>query len=472
MTEQMFGYYNKNAAARRFLLSAPFFGAVSFGSAAAAFYNGQIGTKGSGHLPNTEDLRVYLCIDLKSFYASVECVERGLDPFRVNLVVADPDRTDKTICLAITPAMKALGVRNRCRVFEIPPGMDYIMAVPRMHLYLEYSARIYAVYLRYVAREDIHIYSVDEAFLDVTHYLKLYGLRARELAVRIMNDIFETTGITATCGIGTNLYLTKIALDITAKHVPEHIGILTEERYRASLWDHRPLTDFWRIGPGTAAHLARLGMDTMRQVAAADEDLLYKEFGIDAELLIDHAWGREPVTIADIKQYRPKSNSLSSGQILPWDYHFDDGLLVVKEMTEQLGMELLDKGLVTSAVTLLLSYSRASGVPYSRGTESFPEPVNSCRKLLETTENLYRRIVRPEAAIRRIGLDFHGVEPERGMQCSLFDDPKQLERERSLSGAILTLRDRYGKSAVFRGMDLQENARTLERNAQIGGHRA
>ena len=258
--------------------------------------------------------RSYLCIDLKSFYASVECVERCLDALTTNLVVADPERGDKTICLAVSPSLKALGVKNRCRVFEIPKQIPYIMAPPRMKLYIEYSANIYAIYLRYVAKEDIHVYSIDEAFLDVTDYLGMYGMTARQLAVTIMEDVKRETGITATAGIGTNLYLAKVALDITAKHAEDHIGFLTEELYRKTLWEHRPLTDFWRIGRGTVNRLGSLGLLTMKDVAQADEDALYKMFGVDAELLIDHAWGRESVTMADIKAYRPENNSVGSGQ--------------------------------------------------------------------------------------------------------------------------------------------------------------
>ncbi|MBQ2503308.1 MAG: DNA repair protein, partial [Lachnospiraceae bacterium] len=265
--------------------------------------------------------RTYLCIDLKSFYASVECAERGLDPMTTRLVVADPTRTDKTICLAISPAMKALGIHNRCRVFEIPKGIDYIMAPPRMQKYLDYSAEIYGIYLKYISKQDIYVYSVDEAFMDVTEYLKLYGMTAKELGQRIMQDIYDTVHVRATCGIGSNLYLTKIALDITAKHAADFIGELDEESYCKTLWDHKPLTDFWRIGGGIARRLAPYGIYTMGDIARADEDLLYRLFGIDAELLIDHAWGREPVTIADIKNYHTRTKSITSGQVLMCDYN-------------------------------------------------------------------------------------------------------------------------------------------------------
>lgn len=260
--------------------------------------------------------RTYICIDLKSFYASVECRERGLDPLTANLVVADPERTEKTICLAVSPAMRAKGVPGRCRVFQIPPDIEYIMAPPRMQLYIDYSADIYAIYLQYISKEDIHVYSIDEAFMDVTDYLPMYRMSAKELSVKIMGDVYAATGITATCGIGTNLYLAKIALDITAKHVEDHIGVLDEASYQKTLWSHKPLTDFWRIGTGIAKRLESAGIYTMEGIAKADEAMLYRMFGIDAELLIDHAWGRETTTIADIKAYRPKENSISSSQVL------------------------------------------------------------------------------------------------------------------------------------------------------------
>ena len=285
--------------------------------------------------------RMYLCIDLKSFYASVECIERGLDPYKANLIVADLSRTEKTICLAASPAIKALGVSSRCRVFEIPKNIKYIAATPRMALYMEYSARIYSVYLKYISKEDIHVYSVDEVFIDVTDYLTMYQMSAKELGIMIIDDIVATTGITATCGIGTNLYLAKIALDITAKHVDDHIGYLTEELFCETLWDYRPLTDFWRIGPGTAKRLESIGIFTMRQIAMADEDMLYKMFGVDAELLIDHAWGVEPTLISDIKTYSPTSNSITSGQVLDRDYAHEEGKLIVKEMTDLLCLDLV-----------------------------------------------------------------------------------------------------------------------------------
>ena len=314
--------------------------------------------------------RTYLCIDLKSFYASVECVERGLDPMKAKLVVADPSRTEKTICLAVTPALKALGVKNRCRVFQIPKGIEYITAPPRMALYIDYSARIYSIYLKYAAPEDIHVYSIDEGFIDATAYLPARRMDARQFALAIMADIKDTLGITATCGIGSNLYLAKVALDIISKHSDDFIGILSEESYRETLWGHRPMTDFWRIGEGTVRRLERLGIQTMGEVAHADERVLYKTFGIDAELLIDHAWGRESTTMADIKNYVPETHSLTSGQVLSCGYGYEKGKIIVREMAESLALDLFDQGLVTSSINLALGYSFHSGKPPVSGSIS------------------------------------------------------------------------------------------------------
>lgn len=416
--------------------------------------------------------RLYMCIDLKSFYASVECVERNLDPLTTNLVVADPERSEKTICLAISPSMKALGISNRCRVFQIPESVTYIMAPPRMKLYIDYAAEIYAIYLKYIAKEDIHVYSIDEAFLDVTDYLHMYCMSPKELGKTIMDDILHTTGITATCGVGTNLYLAKVALDITAKHVKDHIGYLTESSYQQSLWDYQPITDFWRIGPGIARRLSSLGITTMKGIADYDEDALYKTFGIDAELLIDHAWGRESTTIADIKQYRPQYNSLGSGQVLPRDYSFDEGVLIVKEMTDLLTLELVDKGLVTDSVTLHVGYSNPYNMKSAHGTTTLEVTTSSTKRLLEAVEKLYRRIVNPSVPIRRVTLTYNHVVDERYQQYDLLADPAEQERERKLQHAVLDIKKRFGKNAIVRGMNLQEGATTMERNRQIGGHKS
>jgi len=416
--------------------------------------------------------RKYICIDLKSFYASVECVERGLDPMTTNLVVADMSRTEKTICLAITPSMKALGIKNRCRVFEIPDNVDYIAAIPRMQLYIDYSAKIYGIYLDYIAPEDIHVYSIDEAFMDVTDYLSMYGMTARELGKKIISDIYDRLGIRATCGIGTNLYLTKIALDITAKHADDFIGELDEESYRRTLSDHRPLTDFCRIGPGIAKKLASYGIYTMRDITNADEDMLYKLFGIDAELLIDHAWGREPVTMKDIKNYRSETNCLSSGQVLPCDYSYEDGRLIVKEMTDLLCLDMVDRNLVTKSLTLHVSYSSCLEVPSAHGTISVLDETNADIILVPAIVKLYEQIVNPAYTVRRVNITCNNVVEEQYIQYSLFDDSKALMRNRRVQEAVIDIKDRYGKNAILKGMNLEEHATTKERNAQIGGHRS
>ena len=416
--------------------------------------------------------RKYSCIDLKSFYASVECRERGLDPMKSNLVVADPERTDKTICLAVSPAMKAKGVPGRCRVFEIPGGIEYIMAPPRMQLYIDYSAAIYGIYLKYISKEDIHVYSIDEVFMDMTDYLKLYQMNEKELSMRIMQDIFDSTGITATAGIGTNLYLAKVALDITAKHVPDHIGILNEESYCQTLWDHKPLTDFWRIGKGTVNRLGRAGITTMGEVAHADEDLLYRMFGVDAELLIDHAWGRESTTLEDIKKYQPRDTSVSSGQVLPRDYSFEEAKLVAKEMADVLSLDLVAKGLSTDSVTLHVGYSYRLEKKSAHGTIKLPTVTSSSRQIISHTELLFERIVEKNAPVRRISVTFNHVMDELYRQYDLFTSPEDAEREHRLQKAILEIKERFGKNAIVRGMDLQEGATAMERNIQIGGHRS
>lgn len=414
----------------------------------------------------------YLCIDLKSFYASVECVARNMDPMTENLVVADPERTEKTICLAITPAMKALGIKNRCRLFEIPKHVSYTIAPPRMQKYIDTAAEIYAVYLKYVAREDIHVYSIDEVFIDVTDYLALYQLSARALGSKIMNDIYKTTKIRATCGVGTNLYLAKIALDITAKHAADFIGELDEESYRTQLWGHRPLTDFWRIGAGTARRLEPYGIRTMRDIAEADEDFLYHLFGIDAELLIDHAWGREPVTIADIKSYRPQSNCLGSGQVLSSDYPYDKGLLVVKEMMDLLCLDLVEKNLVTSSVTLHIGYSRRFNAASAHGTVSLDTQTSSDLLLIPAVTRLYQQIVNPSYPVHRVNITCNNVMPEEYHQYNFFQDSAELERNRKIQQAVISIKHKFGKDAILKGMNLEEGATTRERNHQIGGHKS
>jgi len=416
--------------------------------------------------------RTYLCIDLKSFYASVECVKRGLDPMTTNLVVADMSRTEKTICLAITPAMKKLGIPNRCRIFEIPKHVTYIAAPPRMQLYIDYAAEIYGIYLKYIAKEDIHVYSIDEAFMDVTDYLSLYDMTARQLGKTILNEIYVNLGIRATCGIGSNLYLTKVALDITAKHSDDFIGELTEETYRETLWSHRPLTDFWRIGKGISRKLESVGIFTMKEIAQADENLLYRMFGIDAELLIDHAYGREPVTIADIKSYKAQSNCLSSGQVLACSYPYEDGKLIVKEMADLLCLDLVDKGLVTKSVTLHLGYDNRLGAAPAHGTVSLDDETSADILILPAVEKLYSRIADPSLTIKRVTLTFNNVVPEEYHQYSFFTDAESLQKNRKIQEAVLSIKQKYGKNAILKGMNLEEHATTRERNTQIGGHRS
>lgn len=414
----------------------------------------------------------YLCIDLKTFYASVECVKRGLDPLTTKLVVADPERGEKTICLAITSAMKALGIKNRCRIFEIPRGIEYIIAPPRMKLYINYSAQIYSIYLKYISKEDIHVYSIDEVFMDVTDYLSMYQTDVKDLARQIMEDIKKTTGITATAGIGTNLYLAKVALDITAKHVEDHIGYLDEKSYQQTLWNHKKLTDFWRVGAGTVKRLSSLEIMTMGDIAAADEDVLYRMFGVDAELLIDHAWGRESTTMADIKAYKSKNSSMSSGQVLPRDYNFEECKLVVQEMLDALCLDMTDKGVVTGSITLMIGYSNSLNMKPVNGTVSMTVYTSSYRTIVPYVIKLYERIVDPKNPIKRLNLSCDGIHDEAYEQYDLFTDYAEVERDKKIQKATLEIKKKFGNNALIRGMDLQEAATTRERNRQIGGHKS
>lgn len=434
-------------------------------------------------------MRSYFCIDLKSFYAAVECVERGLDVMTTDLVVADESRTDKTICLAVSPSLKEKGVKNRCRLFEIPLNLrkQTIIAPPRMQKYLDYAAEIYGIYLNYISKEDIYVYSIDEVFIDATDYLKLYQKTPRELAEFLMQEVFSAVGVRATAGIGSNLYLAKIALDIMAKHSPDFIGELTEESYKAQLWDHRPLTDFWRIGLGTARTLERHSLFTMRAVAMADEDILYNLFGVDAELLVDHAWGREPVTIKDIKNYHSRAKSFSSGQVLYRDYSPKEARLIVREMTREICLRLKRESLLTQSITLYLGYSnkykskltgaenaaisrRGYFVPSSSGTTNLHSITSDEAVISPKLMALYDEIVL-DMDIRRIYLYVNKLQPaEKPRQLSLFDaGPSKINQA---SDAILEIQRRYGKNAIFRGEDLEKHATTLVRNSQIGGHSA
>lgn len=413
--------------------------------------------------------KYYLCIDLKTFYASVECVERGLDPFNTNLVVVDPNRGKGTICLAISPKMKMLGVKNRCRIFEIPPTIKYIVATPRMKKYIEYSANIYAIYLKYFSKEDIHVYSIDEAFMDVTKYLKLYKLNPIELAKKIIKDIFKTYGITATAGIGTNMYLAKIALDITAKHNPNNIGYLNEEKYKKELWHHKPLSDFWQIGKGIERRLNKMRIFDMYDIAHTEQKRLYKEFGVNAEYLIDHSWGKESCTIADIKAYKPKTNSITNSQVLFEDYSFIKARLVLKEMVELGSLRLIESNLVTDTVGLYIGYSKNT-IKATGGTRKLTNYTNIYSELLKAFLEIYNKTTDTDIPIRRIGVNFANVIETESVQLSLFIDQERVDEERKLELAMCSIKNKMGKNAIIRGMDLEDGATTIMRNKLIGGH--
>lgn len=504
--------------------------------------------------------KTYIAIDLKSFYASVECRERNRDPLTTNLVVADPSRTEKTICLAVSPSLKKYGLSGRARLFEViqkvnaannirklkapnkvfcgssddstelqkNPSLkiDYIIAPPRMARYMEYSTKIYNIYLKYIAPEDIHIYSIDEVFIDVTHYLSTYNMTARELAMTMIQDILDTTGITATAGIGTNMYLCKIAMDIVAKHIePDKNGVriaeLDEMSYRRLLWNHKPLTDFWRVGRGYSKKLEKIGLYTMGDIARCsigkstdyyNEELLYKLFGINAELLIDHAWGYEPCTMEDVKAYKPETNSISSGQVLHCPYEFDKARLVVKEMIDLMALDLVDKGLVTSQIVLTIGYDIENITDKNRsqsykgtvttnyygkkvpkpahGTTNLPKQTSSTTLITNAVMELYDKIVNKKLLIRRINIvanklvDEHSVKnANKYEQLDLFTDYEDLkkqrekenaesEREKRMQNTILDIKKKFGKNAILKGMNLQKGATAKDRNNQIGGHKA
>ena len=478
---------------------------------------------------------VFIAIDLKSFYASVECIERGLDPLTTPLVVADAGRTNKTICLAVSPALKAIGLPGRARLFEVvervrqynamrdeKDALTYITAPPRMALYLDYSTRIYEVYLKYIAPEDIHVYSIDEIMFEATHYLNTYLMTPKELASKMIRDVYETIGITATAGIGTNLYLCKVAMDILAKHAkPDENGVriaqLDEMSYRKELWTHTPITDFWRVGRGYAKKLEAYGIYTMGDIARCslgetqdfyNEELLYRLFGVNAELLIDHAWGYEPCTMAAIKAYKPENNSIVSGQVLHCPYESSMARLVVQEMADLLALDLFEKQYVTDQIVLTVGYDidnltdperkkyyrgpvttdhYGRQVPkHAHGTTNLKQKTSSAMQLIQATLELYDRIVHPRLLVRRISICANRIVPEAEYvkeptyeQMSLFDTPQEskeenelLARERKLQQAMLDVKKRYGKNAMVKGMNLQEGATTMERNRQIGGHKA
>lgn len=415
--------------------------------------------------------KIYLCIDLKSFYASVECVERGLDPFKINLVVADPTRGGGAITLAATPAIKKLGVPSRGRIYEIPKNIEYITAPPRMTLYMQYSATIYSIFLKFISSEDIHVYSIDESFLDITTYMSLYNTTPKQLAKMILDEIYDQTGITATVGIGTNLFLAKVALDITAKHAKDCMGYLDEDLFKQLIWHHQPITDIWMIGPGTADRLAMLGIKDLYGVAHYNEKILYKLFGINAEYLIDHAWGREPTEISDIKAYRPSSNSISNSQILFEDYNYKDAYLIMKEMVESNVLQLTEKHLVTNHISLYVGYSKNCIKP-SRGSRKITNTTNSYRILLEEFKLLYRKIINPNYPIRQIGISFGNVKDEIYEQFDLFADQEDIEKEKRVQEALVHIRNKYGKNAVLKGMNFYEKATQRKRNGLVGGHNA
>lgn len=495
-----------------------------------------------------ENKNVYVAIDLKSFYASVECKERGLDPITTNLVVADKSRTEKTICLAVSPALKSYGIPGRARLFEVVqkvkevnslrrlkapnrtftgssyddialkknPDLElsYIIAPPRMAYYMKYSTDIYKIYLKYFSPEDLFAYSIDEVFIDVTHYLKTYNMTPRELVTKVIQDVYETTGITATAGIGTNMYLCKIAMDIGAKHVkPNENGVriagLDEITYRKMLWSHRPITDFWRVGKGYAKRLEKYGIYTMGDVARAsieNEDLLYKLFGVNAELLIDHSWGWEPTTIKDVKNYKPSSNSISSGQVLHRPYNYEDTKLIVKEMAELLTLDLVEKNLVTSQIVLTIGYDidnltnseirktykgevtidrYGRSIPkHAHGTTNLKYKTSSTKIIVKATMELFEKIINQNLLTRRINITANDVVKENIIeenafeQMNLFTNYKEIEekrekeaKERQMQKAMLNIKKRYGKNAIIKGMNLQEAGTTIERNGQIGGHK-
>jgi DNA polymerase V len=414
--------------------------------------------------------RIYLCIDLKTFYASVECVERGLDPFKTDLVVADASRGKGTICLAISPKMKERGIKNRCRFYEIPEGINPVVAKPRMKKYIEYSAWIYSIYLKYVSKDDIHVYSIDECFLDITTYLKLYKKEPIDIAKMIIDDVYKTTGITATAGIGTNLYLTKIALDITAKHVDSHIGYLDEEKYKEELWHHKPLTDFWQIGRGISKRLERLGIHDMYDIAHADSKILYKEFGVNAELLIDHANGIEPCTISDIKNYKSQGHSLSNTQVLFHDYDKDSAKKVLTEMIDSLVLELVAKKKKTNHIWFYIGYSNDKDKPVSE-SRKLSNPTSSFNKILSFIISDYDHHVKTNSMIRRIGVSF-SISSSTNVQEDLFSNKTIEEDDTKLEETVLNIKKKYGNNSILRAVSYTENATARERNKLIGGHNA
>ena len=411
---------------------------------------------------------LYLCIDLKSFYASAECVARGLDPFQANLVVADPSRGKGAICLAISPALKALGVPNRCRLFEIPDGIDYITALPRMRRYMEISADICALYQQFVSPEDIHVYSIDECFINISPYLTLYHQSPKAFAKTLMALVQQHTGICATAGIGTNLFLCKLALDITAKHTSDHIGVLNDESFRQTIWHHRPITDIWGIGRGTARRLAALGVYDLHGVTNLPERCLYEAFGINARYLIDHAHGRESSSIGQIHDYQPQSTSLSNSQILFSDYTRADAYVVLREMVDALVLKLVEQNRLTHGISLFVGYSKDS-LPPAGGSHRFEKPTDSFRVIMAAFDGIYRRTVL-DRPIRRIGIGLQELESAENRQLSLFDNLPAQQKERDLQLSRITIKNKFGKNAVLKGLSYTGAGTARQRNKLIGGH--
>ena len=418
-----------------------------------------------------EKQRTYFCIDMKSFYASVECAERGLDPFSAKLAVLDDLRGKNAICLAITPAMKALGIKNRCRLSEIPKDIDCIHALPRMHLYIQYSADIYSIYLDYFDKNDIHVYSIDEAFIDVTDYLKLYGVRPKTLAKKLMAEIREREKIPATVGIGTNLYLAKIALDITAKHSPDGIGFLDEESYRKTLWAHKPITDFWQIGEGTRKRLERAGIFDMEGIAKAPPEKIYRLFGVDAELLIDHAWGREPCLMEDIKNYRSCDRSISASQILPRNYTFEEARTVLLEMVSALCSRMIKQGTVTTHIGVAVGYAFGTAEVTGKAIK-MPVATALYSQIKPYALKAYESATLRSVPIRRIMADCSDLHGEEWERYDLFTDAEKAEREKRAERAMVEITDKFGRNSLLRGTSYLKEGTQRERNTFIGGHRA
>ena len=418
-----------------------------------------------------EKQRTYYCIDMKTFYASVECAERGLNPFETNLVVADLTRGKNALCLAITPKMKAQGIKNRCRLSEIPRNVRYEVAPPRMALYIDYAADIYSLYLDYFDPQDIHVYSIDEAFIDVTEYLDYEHKDKFELAKFLMNEIADRYHIPSTAGVGTNLYLAKIALDITAKHAKDHIGYLDEELYKQTLWDHRPITDFWMVAAGTAKRLERYGVYDMRGITQMDTALAYKLFGVNAELLIDHAWGRESCLISDIKNYRSKTKSVSFSQILPRDYSFKEARTVIHEMALNGAAELMKRKVITNKVAIFVGYTHDEHPP-TKGGVKLDVVTNLASFLVDATMSAYDKTTNQSVPIRRLGLIFENVCDEGCEGYNLFTDFSAVEKEKALQHAILDINEKLGKNTVLSGVNYLPEGTQRERNGFIGGHRA